>query len=168
MQTRILCSFEVRNFFLVLQGVSTHPTCPVPTMAKSLRSHSKLAARNRKRYTPDSDYAVTAAARLQQVSERLKQRIHTPKVSEQNGTQEGDSIEEDVIDTKAQHDPSRAEETSSMTTPAQGDMQVEAPAPKKISTSQPRGTRNGQLRGSRSQKMQRHKSRNAGKPKRRR
>ena len=40
-------------------------------MAKSLRSKSKLAARNARRHDPKSDYAVVAAARAAQIAERL-------------------------------------------------------------------------------------------------
>jgi len=40
-------------------------------MAKSLRSKSKLAARNKRRFDPKSDYAVINAARVKKISERL-------------------------------------------------------------------------------------------------
>ena len=47
-------------------------------MAKGLRSKSKIAARNARRYTPGTDYAVTHAARMHQVSSRLAERLKQP------------------------------------------------------------------------------------------
>lgn len=106
------------------------------TMAKSLRSHSKLAARNAKRYTEGTDYAVTAAARLQQVSDRLKQRLQAPKLSETN------KDEEKMDDA---HDNDK-----------EADMQVEAPA--KISTSHPHDSSKDRWRRKMRKKGARHGS----------
>ena len=125
-------------------------------MAKSLRASSKLAARNRKRYTETSDYAVTAAARLQQVSERLKQRMNQPKLSELEADK-SDDAEDEAMETKS--------------TPEAGTMQVdgdEGEAPRKISTSAPRGSRKEQWRKSRGLSMHRKSSSKSGRAKRRR
>lgn len=105
------------------------------TMAKSLRSHSKLAARNAKRYTEGTDYAVTAAARLQQVSDRLKQRLQAPKLSETN------KDEEEKMDDAHDNDK-------------EADMQVEAPA--KISTSHPHDSSKDRWRRKMRKKGARH------------
>ncbi|WFD19940.1 hypothetical protein MCAP1_002182 [Malassezia caprae] len=124
-------------------------------MAKSLRSSSKLAARNRKRYTESSDYAVTAAARLQQVSERLKQRMNQPKLSELEAAEDNDIQDEAMETTKA---------------PEASTMQVdgsEGEPPRKISTSAPRGSRKEQWRKARGLSMHR-KSSKSGRAKRRR
>ena len=51
-------------------------------MAKSLRASSKVKARNARRYTPNTDYAVTQAARLHAISQRLAERTKGPSVSE--------------------------------------------------------------------------------------
>lgn len=102
-------------------------------MAKSLRSHSKLAARNAKRYTEGTDYAVTAAARLQQVSDRLKQRLQAPKLSETNKDEKMDDA----------HDNDK-----------EADMQVEAPA--KISTSHPHDSSKDRWRRKMRKKGARH------------
>lgn len=107
------------------------------TMAKSLRSHSKLAARNAKRYTEGTDYAVTAAARLQQVSDRLKQRLQAPKLSETN------KDEEEKMDYAHDNDK-------------EADMQVEAPA--KISTSHPHDSSKDRWRRKMRKKGARHGS----------
>ncbi|KAL4401829.1 hypothetical protein ACI68E_001478 [Malassezia pachydermatis] len=128
-------------------------------MAKSLRASSKLAARNRKRYTDTSDYAVTAAARLQMVSDRLKQRIAMPKLSELEA--EDDDEDKDMED-------ATAKEPASTDTAVDGEMQVEEAPNKKISTSGPRGSRNEQWRKARGLPMHRKTARKAGKAKRRR
>lgn len=126
-------------------------------MAKSLRASSKLAARNRKRYTSTSDYAVTAAARLQQVSERLRQRMNQPKLSELNKDASTDGMADEDMEEASPSEPNT--------------MQVDAPqdaAPRKISTSAPRGSRNEQWRKARGMSMHRKASRKSGRPKRRR
>lgn len=109
----------------------------IVTMAKSLRSHSKLAARNAKRYTEGTDYAVTAAARLQQVSDRLKQRLQAPKLSETN------KDDEEKMDDAHDNDK-------------EADMQVEAPA--KISTSHPHDSSKDRWRRKMRKKGARHGS----------
>lgn len=115
-------------------------------MAKSLRSRSKLAARNHKRYTPGTDYAVTAAARLNQVASRLQQRATAPKPGESDQATMNDQLNADDAATEDA-------------------MQDEAPQPpKKISTSAPRGSRNEKWRKSHNVTG----SKNAGRTKRRR
>lgn len=121
-------------------------------MAKSLRASSKLAARNRKRYTDTSDYAVTAAARLQQVSERLRQRLNTPKLSELEAADKSS----DAMDADAP-----------ASTTQEVDMKDETAPPKKISTSHPRGSRKEQWRKARGLPMHGKGLRGSGKPKRR-
>lgn len=108
-------------------------------MAKSLRASSKLADRNRKRYTPTSDYAVTAAARLQQVASRLKKRVDAPKSDREDDDEE----------------PASAPEAP---------MQEEGQERAKISTSGPRGSRNELWR----KNHKRNGSKNGGRTKRRR
>jgi len=125
-------------------------------MAKSLRASSKLAARNRKRYTESSDYAVTAAARLQQVSERLKQRMNQPKLSELEAAENNDDQDEAMETTSAQQD-------STMQLDGAG-----GEVPHKISTSGPRGSRKEQWRKSRGLSMHRKSSSKSGRAKRRR
>ncbi|WFD02678.1 hypothetical protein MOBT1_001360 [Malassezia obtusa] len=116
-------------------------------MAKSLRSHSKVKARNLKRYTADSDYAVTAAARLNKVASRLQQRAAAPK---------GHEDDDDEMDEESAEAGTGDNETN---------MQEDAPQqPKKISTSGPRGSRNEQWRKAHKVKG----SKNAGRTKRRR
>jgi hypothetical protein len=53
-------------------------------MAKSLRASSKVKARNARRYGSNTDYAVTQAARLNALSQRLKERTKGPTVTEQD------------------------------------------------------------------------------------
>lgn len=54
-------------------------------MAKSLRSKSKLAARNAKRYNRESDYAVVHAARLHVTASKLAEKNkHGKKVAEED------------------------------------------------------------------------------------
>ena len=64
-------------------------------MAKSLRSSSKLKARNQKRSNPKSDYAVAEAARVNALSARLAAGLNKDKLPVQ-----GDSkyAEEEMID----------------------------------------------------------------------
>ncbi|PKI84760.1 hypothetical protein MVES_001331 [Malassezia vespertilionis] len=107
-------------------------------MAKSLRASSKLAARNRKRYTGTSDYAVVAAARLNQVSSRLAERKNMPKQSEL------ESSHSDALPDVA--------------------MQDEQAPRAKISTSGPRNARNERWRKTRGATG----SKNGGRTKRRR
>jgi len=52
-------------------------------MAKSLRASSKVKARNARRYNPNTDYAVTQAARLHAISQRLQARVKGPSVTEE-------------------------------------------------------------------------------------
>lgn len=52
-------------------------------MAKSLRASSKVKARNARRYNPNTDYAVTQAARLHAISQRLAARVKGPSVTEE-------------------------------------------------------------------------------------
>lgn len=60
-------------------------------MAKGLRSKSKVASRNARRYTVGSDYEVTRSARLNQVAARLAERTKLPKVTEvERGNDGGD------------------------------------------------------------------------------
>ncbi|WFC98331.1 hypothetical protein MYAM1_001057 [Malassezia yamatoensis] len=117
-------------------------------MAKSLRSHSKLKSRNLKRYTATSDYAVTAAARLNKVASRLQQRAQAPRESDAND----DQMEEESLKGAEQVDQTSASPNGS------------SQAHPKISTSGPRGSRNEQWRRSHKVKG----SKNGGRPKRRR
>lgn len=116
-------------------------------MAKGLRSSSKLAARNRKRYTDSSDYAVTAAARLNQVSSRLQQRVRAPK--EDHDDEDDDETADDAAATPAPE--------------ANMEEDGEQGEPKKISTSGPRGSRNELWR----KKHNKKGTKNGGRAKRR-
>lgn len=64
-------------------------------MAKSLRASSKVKARNARRYGQNTDYAITQAARLHAISQRLAARTKGPTVTEQEnqGSEEGDGEE---------------------------------------------------------------------------
>lgn len=53
-------------------------------MAKSLRASSKVKARNARRYGQNTDYAITQAARLHAISQRLAARTKGPTVTEQD------------------------------------------------------------------------------------
>jgi len=59
----------------------THPH-RIASMAKSLRSRSKLAARTAKRRDPNSDYAVAEAARTNALAKRQAERIRGKKLRE--------------------------------------------------------------------------------------
>lgn len=51
-------------------------------MAKSLRASNKVKARNARRYTPNTDYAIRHAARLNAIAKRLAERTQGPTVFE--------------------------------------------------------------------------------------
>ncbi|SPO23824.1 uncharacterized protein UTRI_03646_B [Ustilago trichophora] len=128
-------------------------------MAKSLRSSAKLKARNVKRHNPKSDYAVAEAARVNALSTRLAAGLKKDKVpidssnTEQDGEEMKDVLEQ--IENKE-------------------DSQVEV----KVSTSGPRNSRRESYRKSKgltpfknkggNSLFDAHKSKNGGKPKRRR
>lgn len=117
-------------------------------MAKSLRSSSKLKARNQKRTNPKSDYAVAEAARLAALSARL------------------------TANAKPSDDQTTAEDEIAMKDDADAEQKP------KISTSGPRNSRREEYRTSKGLKpfknkggnslFDAHKSKNGGKPKRRR
>ncbi|WFD36150.1 hypothetical protein MCUN1_003026 [Malassezia cuniculi] len=86
-------------------------------MAKSIRSKSKIAARNARRYTPGSDYEVTRAARLKKVAERLAMRVNAPKDSLD---EEADGQETDVA-----MDATPAAAAAASATEAEATMQVD-------------------------------------------
>ena len=125
-------------------------------MAKSLRSSSKLKARNQKRHDPKSDYAVTEAARVAALSSRLAAGLKKDKLPVE-ATQDGDEIK-DVELEREDKDGDNNEV--------------------KISTSGARDSRRESYRKSKGLKpfknkggnslFDAHKSKNGGKPKRRR
>ncbi|KAJ9479341.1 UPF0642 protein [Pseudozyma hubeiensis] len=130
-------------------------------MAKSLRSSSKLKARNQKRSNPKSDYAVAEAARVNALSARLAAGLKKDKVPVENKEQDDDAdakMDVEAVDSKDQ---------------GEGEGQV-----KKISTSGNRDSRRETYRKSKGLKpfknsggnslFDAHKSKNNGKAKRRR
>lgn len=123
-------------------------------MAKGLRSKSKIAARNARRYTPGTDYAVTHAARMHQVSTRLAERLKQPPVSAEDDGGEN----EEAMD--AEGEPGAA--------PAPDAAMQEDEAPKKVSTSGPRGSRKELWRRKRGKPIRGPTSKNNGRVKRRR
>lgn len=128
-------------------------------MAKSLRSSSKLRARNVKRHNPKSDYAVAEAARLNALNARLNAGLKKEKLPVE-GAEEQDDEEQDAEEMKDVTDVNEHKE------------------PVKISTSGPRDSRRETYRKSKGLKpfknkggnslFDAHKSKNGGKPKRRR
>ncbi|CDS01346.1 uncharacterized protein SPSC_06622 [Sporisorium scitamineum] len=126
-------------------------------MAKSLRSSSKLKARNQKRHNPKSDYAVAEAARVNALSARLAAGLKGDKLPIESAKDEEEAEEEmkDVAEEKPE-----------------GEAQV------KVSTSGPRSSRRETYRRSKGMKpfknsggnslFDAHKSKNGGKAKRRR
>lgn len=130
-------------------------------MAKSLRSSAKLKARNVKRHNPKSDYAVAEAARVSALSARLAAGLKKDKVPVEGGA-DGDENEQDAEEMK---DVAEAEAE-------------EGKEPVKVSTSGPRNSRRESYRKSKGLKpfknkggnslFDAHKSKNGGKPKRRR
>ncbi|TKY89288.1 hypothetical protein EX895_001819 [Sporisorium graminicola] len=129
-------------------------------MAKSLRSSSKLKARNQKRTNPKSDYAVAEAARVNALSTRLAAGLKRDKVPVESASKDGDDAEEVMKDGEEE------EKTDG-----------EA-AQVKVSTSGPRSSRRETYRKSKGLKpfknsggnslFDAHKSKNGGKAKRRR
>lgn len=125
-------------------------------MAKSLRSSSKLKARNQKRHDPKSDYAVTEAARVAALSSRLAAGLKKDKLPVE-ATQDGDEIK----DVELEREDKDGEKNEV-----------------KISTSGARDSRRESYRKSKGLKpfknkggnslFDAHKSKNGGKPKRRR
>ncbi|EST05154.1 hypothetical protein PSEUBRA_005416 [Kalmanozyma brasiliensis GHG001] len=129
-------------------------------MAKSLRSSSKLKARNQKRTNPKSDYAVAEAARVNALSARLTEGLKKDKVPvESTEDEEEEETMMDVAEPKVATEPTEGGE-------------------KKISTSGPRNSRREEYRTGRGLKRYKnsggnslfnaHKSKNNGKAKRRR
>ncbi|CBQ73253.1 conserved hypothetical protein [Sporisorium reilianum SRZ2] len=128
-------------------------------MAKSLRSSSKLKARNQKRSNPKSDYAVAEAARVNALSARLAAGLKRDKLPVESSSKDEDAEEQMNDVTEQKQD---AEET----------------APAKVSTSGPRSSRRETYRKSKGMKpfknsggnslFDAHKSKNGGKAKRRR
>ncbi|WFD31475.1 hypothetical protein MSPP1_002512 [Malassezia sp. CBS 17886] len=124
-------------------------------MAKGLRSNSKIAARNKKRYSASSDYAVTSAARLNLVAARLRARAERPAAPRADGADDADAEWQDADRDEAQADtPMDAADAS-------------VDAPQKISTSHPRGSRNEQWRKRKGAPLH-GGSKNKGRTKRRR
>ncbi|CAO1630291.1 unnamed protein product [Sympodiomycopsis kandeliae] len=121
-------------------------------MAKGLRSKSKIASRNAKRYDPKTDYAITQAARLHQTASRLasknkSNRTVTDEDAEEAGVEAMEQDGEKDDDVKAKVD--------------------ENGEPTKVSTS---GTRESRRETWRKAKGWKPKigSKNGGRPKRRR
>ena len=125
-------------------------------MAKSLRSSSKLKARNQKRSNPKSDYAVAEAARLNALHARLAAGLNKDKVPVEGSTAHDE--EEQMKDVTETEKPQGQEV--------------------KISTSGTRNSRRESYRRSKGKKpfknsggnslFDAHKSKNNGKAKRRR
>ena len=132
-------------------------------MAKSLRSSSKLKARNQKRHNPKSDYAVAEAARVNALSARLSEGLKKEKLPVENSA--------------AQDQDDDAEQMKDVTE-AQDENVEDVNKPVKISTSGARDSRRETWRKSKGLKpfknkggnslLDAHKSKNGGKPKRRR
>lgn len=130
-------------------------------MAKSLRSSSKLKARNQKRTNPKSDYAVAEAARLNALNARLNAGLKKDKVPVEGVA---DSTADDEAETEMK-DVAEVEKP-------------EEEAAAKISTSGTRNSRRESYRRSKGKKpfknsggnslFDAHKSKNNGKAKRRR
>ncbi|KAJ1018225.1 hypothetical protein NDA18_006384 [Ustilago nuda] len=129
-------------------------------MAKGLRSASKLKARNQKRTNPKSDYAVNEAARVNALNARLVAGLKKDKLPVESSNDEEDAEEmKDVAEVG-------------------GEENEEGEHPKKISTSGARDSRRETYRKSKGLKpfknkggnslFDAHKSKNGGKPKRRR
>lgn len=126
-------------------------------MAKSLRSASKLKARNQKRTNPKSDYAVNEAARVNALNARLVAGLKKDKLPVQGNAEEQDT--EEIKDVEGQGEKKEGAEN-------------------KISTSGARDSRRETYRKSKGLKpfknkagnslFDAHKSKNGGKPKRRR
>lgn len=127
-------------------------------MAKSLRSSSKLKARNQKRTNPKSDYAVAEAARLATLNARLQAGLSKDKVPVENAPAEDEEELKDVAEVEVEG--------------------AEEGGEKKISTSGPRNSRRETYRKSKGKfpfknkggnsLFDAHKSKNGGKAKRRR
>ncbi|KAJ1026772.1 hypothetical protein NDA16_002069 [Ustilago loliicola] len=126
-------------------------------MAKGLRSASKLKARNQKRNNPKSDYAVNEAARVNALNARLVAGLKKEKLPVEGSNDDAQDAEQmkDVAEVEAE----------------EGEK-------KKISTSGARDSRRETYRKSKGLKpfknkggnslFDAHKSKNGGKPKRRR
>ena len=125
-------------------------------MAKGLRSKSKIAARNARRYTPGTDYAVTPAARMHQVSSRLAERLKQPPAYAEEA--DAGENEEEAMDAEGEDGAA----------PAPGAAMQEDEAPKKVSTSGPRGSRKELWRRKRGKPIRGPTSKNNGRVKRRR
>lgn len=127
-------------------------------MAKSLRSSSKLKARNQKRSNPKSDYAVAEAARVNALSSRLAAGLKKDKlpVESSNADEEEEAEMKDAAEV----------------------LEGQEGEKKKISTSGPKNSRRETYRKSKGLKpfknsggnslFDAHKSKNNGKAKRRR
>lgn len=126
-------------------------------MAKSLRSSSKLKARNQKRSNPKSDYAVAEAARVNALSARLSAGLKKEKLPVESSNADDEDGEEEMKDVAGAS---------------------EEGGEKKISTSGARNSRRETYRKSKGLKpfknsggnslFDAHKSKNNGKAKRRR
>ncbi|KIS68874.1 uncharacterized protein UMAG_02861 [Mycosarcoma maydis] len=127
-------------------------------MAKSLRSSSKLKARNQKRSNPKSDYAVAEAARVNALSARLAAGLNKDKLPVQGDSKHAEEEMIDIGSVEKQEDGATQQN--------------------KISTSGHRDSRRETYRKSRGLKpfknsggnslFDAHKSKNNGKAKRRR
>ncbi|CEH12585.1 Uncharacterised protein family UPF0642 [Ceraceosorus bombacis] len=71
-------------------------------MAKSLRSRAKLAHRQAKRTNPNSDYAITNAARTNAIAQRLAARMNMPKEAHKDGELDAEEQEEGEMGNAAQ------------------------------------------------------------------
>jgi hypothetical protein len=77
------------------------------TMAKSLRASSKVKARNARRYNDNTDYAVAQAARLNALSQRLKERTRGPTVTEQSNRKDREGSDLEDVQEEAEVDGSK-------------------------------------------------------------
>ncbi len=137
-------------------------------MAKSLRSSSKVKARNIRRYNPKSDYAVAEAARTSALSARLAAGLKKDKLPVESTEAENEDGEEEMKDVSS---------TEAQNPTGAGEAEGEGEA-KKISTSGPRNSRRETYRKSKglvpfknkggNKLFDAHTSKNGGKAKRRR
>lgn len=74
-------------------------------MAKGLRSKSKIASRNAKRYDPKTDYAIVQAARLHQTASRLASK------NKSNRTVTDEEAGDDKMEEEVQADSTATDET---------------------------------------------------------
>lgn len=79
-------------------------------MAKGLRSKSKVASRNAKRYDPKTDYAIVQAARLQQTASRLASKNKSSKTVTDEEAEEAEGEAAVTSDDKMMDEETSAEQ----------------------------------------------------------